>query len=864
MIDIFGNEQDTIPSPIKIYIGTTRIRINATKEGILDNGASIKPFIKRVLKEYNYLPNTNILVGEQNYSYHDGLNTAYLPRYCLPELLDYIGTDVDLIQDKPVEPRTIRIGLKNKFKPRDNQKDIIEFMSSNQSYKPVSAQAGFGKACVNSTPIKTPGGWTTHGEVKVGDIVTAWDGTPSKVIGVYPRGKISVFRVTFSDGRWVDAAADHLWTILYRSDSGGEERKSILKSKVLNTLELMNRLSTPTGEERTYIPLCISEKIKHVELPLDPYLLGVLLGDGGFTGSSVSLSTDDFIIQKISNTLPDGVFVSKDAGPKKGTCTYVRLVSQPGKRNNLVRILQDLNLYGKRSWEKSIPKEYLDASHEQRLSLVQGLLDTDGHAGVNGHIEFSSSSKQLAEDVQYLIRSLGGMCFIKIKIPLFMYKGEYRTGRTSYSLRIRFPHPSELFTLPRKRDRLLCNNQYSERLKLRVISVTPLPRKEECTCIAIDHPDKLYVTKDFIVTHNTFCSEATICELKVVTMIVLGGLINQWYKSIKMHTSITSADIYVVQGFDTLKNLWEMVKNRYRPKVVIFSTRTLFLYAIRPKEPYSSLPSYPKLLEILGIGLKIFDEVHLNFYTNTKIDLVSNIRHNIYLSATYQRSSPQGKRIFDTVFPKELRFGSQFFKKYITVHILRYHLGISESEIYKFKRKTGYNHALYEKHLLNRKALFNHFVDKVVIPIIKMYYLNRAEENQHMLILCKTVSFCLKLHEALKNSLETDKSMSVFFAGFKGAEGKETNLKSDIIISTHSSCSTGRDIPGLITCLNTVSFSSEPLIEQVMGRLRKIDDVEVIHVDLWNPEVYSHYHHYRVRAKIYKEKASKVFETTLC
>ena len=126
---------------------------------------------------------------------------------------------------------------------------------------------------------------------------------------------------------------------------------------------------------------------------------------------------------------------------------------------------------------------------------------------------------------------------------------------------------------------------------------------------------------------KTFCSIYAAVQNGGPILIVLGLLITQWYKALKQFTNITKGDIVVVQGFDTLKNLWDMLEAGYKPKVVIFSTRTLFMYAVSRPSPYDSLPSYKKLQETIGFATKIFDECHLNFYANTQIDLQSSMPH---------------------------------------------------------------------------------------------------------------------------------------------------------------------------------------------------------------------------------------------
>ena len=346
------------------------------------------------------------------------------------------------------------------------------------------------------------------------------------------------------------------------------------------------------------------------------------------------------------------------------------------------------------------------------------------------------------------------------------------------------------------------------------------------------------------------------CKLGYPTLISLALLIEQWYDSLLKFTGISRDDIYIVKGFDALANLWKGIENGFRPKVVLFSMRTLSLYAVEPTVPYSELPSYDELLHKLAIGVKIVDECHLNFNTNTLIDLYSNVKINIYLSATYQRSSYQGRKIFDMVFPAELKFGEQFVRKYTTVYLCAYHLSIIQRDINRFKTFKGYNHAKYENFLVHRISVLKYFVESVIATCIYKYYTLFKHDGQHCLILVQTQQFACALAKQLE-LLQQDK-IAIFFAGSTNEYGKIANLDADIIISTIKSCGVGRDIKNLKTCINTVSFSSPPQCTQVLGRLREIPGEETLFVDIYNSEIPQHMRHIYNRIGIYEARAAKV------
>lgn len=350
----------------------------------------------------------------------------------------------------------------------------------------------------------------------------------------------------------------------------------------------------------------------------------------------------------------------------------------------------------------------------------------------------------------------------------------------------------------------------------------------------------------------------TIVKLGYRAIIVLGMLIDQWMQSILQFTTLTREDIYVVKGIDSLVDLWKMIDGGFKPSIILFSTRTLDLYAVERAEGYKNLRSYNELCEVLGIGIKIIDECHLRFATNSQIDFRSNIKMNIYLSATYQRNSRDGRRIFDMYFPPEMKFGESLVRKYTTVKFAHYTLCIPSNHIARFKTFKGYNHAMYEKYICRQHKYLNMFFDNVIEPTLYQYFFSvRTTKEQHCLILCQSRKFSITLADKLANELDPEESISVFFSGDKEF-GDEDRLNSNIIVSTIQSCGTGRDIKGLKTCINTVSMASIPQTIQCLGRLREIPGEDTFYIDMCNDEVMSQVNHARVRLDVYRTKAKDV------
>lgn len=363
---------------------------------------------------------------------------------------------------------------------------------------------GAGKAQPLSSWIKTPGGWSTMGEMKVGTEVVAKDGTTTKVTHVFPQGKKQIYKITFEDGRSTRATGDHLWSVY----TGG--KKYPIVPEVLTTEQIMEALKG-CYSHLLWVDLIDKEQDKDIDLPIDPYVMGVLLGDGCLDGIPVVTNPDEFILDKVTQRLGTGLVTKVRGGVNERCLTWSIIADKETApkgynnlpRNKLVDQLTEFGLRYKRSWEKFVPEMYLMASSKQRLELVQGLMDTDGYIDTQSSVSYCSSSEDLANHMVYLIRSLGGHAKIRPKIPYFRdTKGNRVRGRPTYIVSIRYKKPSELFTLPKKKERANDDGQYCKILKLRIKTIEP-DGIEEAQCIRIDHPDKLYITDNFIVTHNS-------------------------------------------------------------------------------------------------------------------------------------------------------------------------------------------------------------------------------------------------------------------------------------------------------------------------------------------------------------------------
>jgi phosphate starvation-inducible PhoH-like protein len=232
-----------------------------------------------------------------------------------------------------------------------------------------------GRAQPVFTNVLTPDGWRPIGDVQVGDLVIGSNGEPTPVLGVYPQGEKDVYRVTAQDGAWTLCCGEHLWTVRTRDDKRRDK-----PWRVLETQEMIGNLRA--AHYRRYelpmltAPVCFPERA----VPMDPYALGLLLGDGCLTGSTTpSFSTEDpELATALEAALPE--VAVRHRGGYDYFLNRVALPGDPRSRvaNPVTKVVRDLDLLGTRSCSKFVPDDYLYNSAEVRLAVLQGLLDSDG------------------------------------------------------------------------------------------------------------------------------------------------------------------------------------------------------------------------------------------------------------------------------------------------------------------------------------------------------------------------------------------------------------------------------------------------------------------------------------------------------
>lgn len=350
-----------------------------------------------------------------------------------------------------------------------------------------------------SEPVLTPTGYVPMGSLKVGDLVMNPNGSPVRIGDIVEQGTTEIYEVEFQDGRKVRCGANHLWATCRNGK----------KFYIMRTVDYMKRKLKQGSPGKEHYPYKIPElnPLNFDERPVtvDPYVLGVLLGDGYICGDQVRFSTaDEFIVEELQRRLPDYIIEHKEQ------YNYV-IKSKVQGINELNRQLKDLKVKVK-SYNKFIPENYKFTSIENRFELIRGLMDTDGSV-TNGACSFVSTSEQLIDDIVFVLRSLGIRCKKSKEIPgrnnVDFNNGNYSDTRPHWELTI--TTEEDIFKLPRKLEKIRKNRTYNYKgIGIKAIRKTGEFEKQRCLCI--DNENHLYITKDFIPTHNSYKGGSMLCR----------------------------------------------------------------------------------------------------------------------------------------------------------------------------------------------------------------------------------------------------------------------------------------------------------------------------------------------------------------
>lgn len=400
-------------------------------------------------------------------------------------------------------------------------------LSRNQSL--IADSPGLGKAEPVDEPVLTPTGWRSIGDLRVGDSVFAADGAVTEVVGVFPQGVKPVYRLGFRDGTTARSCDEHLWHVRNEAWKGEKWRTVTLRS-MIDTGLLM-----PLGNRknpRYSVPLCRPVQFPEHALPVDPYILGVLLGDGSICDRRVTFSNPDMdcaIREEVERRLPEGHRLSAN---RSGDCPRYEIIRPDRNGPFAMRAALDTMAVQVKSPAKFLPAQYLTAGVAQRFDLLRGLMDTDGSCKGN-RTTFHTVSPWLANDVAALVRSLGGQAIVR--------NYDRSTEGKPLEFQVNVKMAVCPFYLPRK----AAEWAPQENLRKSIWSVDYEGEAEQ-VCIAIAHPSQLYITRDYTVTHNTPMAIVYANEISAKRVLVIcpAAIRKQWMRKIREWS--TMRDPYLI------------------------------------------------------------------------------------------------------------------------------------------------------------------------------------------------------------------------------------------------------------------------------------------------------------------------------
>lgn len=404
------------------------------------------------------------------------------------------------------------------FKPYDYQIEMIRnFQNFENNVMLTSRQMG--KAVSNETPILTPSGFKKMGELKVGDTIFGADGKKTNIVFITETmyGK-QMYDIKFSNGETIVACEDHLWTV---SNVDLQRRAGGPQNVTLSTKELIpmyDKLISRSKQSRIFIEHCDTVDFDYSSVFIDPYMLGLWLGDGSSDTGYLCHLAEDY---KTYDKHIKGLYETVITEPKSGfTISKYR-----GFKN-------DLNKYDLVG-NKHIPDAYKYNSVEVRLAVIQGMMDTDGTCDKNGaYQQYFSADKTLIDDFRFILSSLGiKSTVVEQKNKKYvMPDGEIRYSK-KINYRVQFKTTKyDMFRLPRKLAlQYLKMNEHQKNSRIYIESITPVGT-EPCRCLQVDNEDHLFLCGSTLIpTHNTTCAAGYLLWHamfnKTQTVLLLGNVL---------------------------------------------------------------------------------------------------------------------------------------------------------------------------------------------------------------------------------------------------------------------------------------------------------------------------------------------------
>lgn len=696
--------------------------------------------------------------------------------------LNHVDPSLYTVVEHPLYEKTdISVNVKKGWALRDEQQEASDFIIQEESTdfhtRLATLPTGAGKSQPLDAKIKIPGGWTTMGQIALGDVVTTRTGTASYVTGVFDQGIRPVYRVTMEDGRSTKCDGDHLWEV--------HEESAINSTKVMTTLELKELLKTTGRYTNVY----------YIDLPLP------------------ECSVD-----------------------------YNEGISNPHYHGKMIS-LSDPNV--------EIEEKYLYAGHVQRTLLLVGILSNVVNKFT---VKFSVDvkSKSLANNIVYLVRSMGGQGFFRESV------GGYYIECYHQDMCMFYDDNGYVVDTEDVRS----NNCY--RIEVKSIEYVG---EEHCKCISISDPSKLYVTDDFIVTHNTVLSIISVLNKGIrgrILIVVLPKYVEKWCGDLINISDIKPKKVMPISGSAHVKGLIQLAQERPQdlPDAIVISLTTLqnFFKAYeenRFSDEFKDFGCNPEdLCKTLGIGNVIIDEAHEHLYSVYKFMCYTHVPKIIALSGTVISNDPFIQKMHHVMFPKEIRFDKIKMKKYIQVYAISYSYrdynstGVRTTEF----GSRNYSQTAYEKSIIKRRDILNGYLNMLKM-LVDLAYVGDFKEKDKLAIYAGSIAMCNTILEFLKA-----KYPQYDIRRYVEQDPYENVIDAQIRVTTILSAGTALDIPDLRAVIMTNSVNSPVSNLQTLGRLRELKDRDVKFFYLYCSDIPKQVDYHRARMQLFADRVAFIKE----
>lgn len=728
-----------------------------------------------------------------------GLNDQYIRNLPRPTII------------QPLTPSKIQLTMNRQ--PRSPlQEDCIAMLTDpnkKNSKITVELKPGVGKEQPYSTKIPTPTecGYTLMGDLKVGDYVYDRNGDLTQILQIFEQGEKDVYKITFQDGRVAYCGENHLWTV--KSHKNGiwkvVETKDMLKDfKRVSPWKVQNGREDPYAY-KYYIPMCGQVQYPHKNVPIDPWVVGCFIGNGCCLEDVLTISSG-------TDEIPNRIASIYDFTTRKSEFNHsYRFYTKDSKPVKTAEFFKDIpEMIGCYSRDKHIPEIYKVNDVATRFAVIQGMMDTDGSISYSGgryNVLYTSCSLELLKDLKWMMWSLG---YTSGQIITDIREDKY-VGGFCGTIHLKIPNSDKqlFFTTNIKFANAVAakyqpkNNIFSD-LLIKDISFS---HRENCRCIMVDNDEHLYLTEDFIVTHNTFIATYAISKLGLKPLIVAPTTLlkNQW---------CSEFEGVGIDKHDIATNIYDAP---YRKVCVV----TISAIENELRDNWDGLM---KVVYQAAFGIKVIDEAHLHLKGMLKFDAICNIPNNWYLSATLGRSDILEDGILNRALSDAERFVGnakyeEYQKEYINVFFQDIYYYPSTKlcmENFRYGSK-GLIKATYYRMLMN----YHNGVPFInnVLHMIKVAKKTMTYEAK-ILVLIPLIDIIDRVIEAMDN----DPWFKQF--SYSGVDGsmpisvKNQAMESDIILSTSLSMGTGVDVKNLGATINFDQYSSSIITEQIVGRLR--------------------------------------------